>query len=154
MHLSLKLILVVAGYGGRYTAFWALGHPVCTYSSHQKSYMLATLTRALSPASRPVAPIPSHYGPGLTIVYCGTLIRTGGCGCAGPAAVAATCALTFAWVIAMPWSLPWYTSVAWVALALLPRNTLTRWLTLTTGTLAILHFNGGHAMNTPTGPTP
>ena len=71
-----------------------------------------------------------------------------------PAAVAATCALTFAWAIVMPWSLPWYTSVAWVALALLPRNTLTRWLTLATGTLAILHFNGGHPMNTPTGPTP
>lgn len=71
-----------------------------------------------------------------------------------PAAVAATCALTFAWVIVTPWSLPWYTSVAWVTLALLPRNTLTRWLTLATGTLAILHFNGGHPMNTPTGPTP
>jgi hypothetical protein len=71
-----------------------------------------------------------------------------------PAAVAATCALTFAWVIVTPWSLPWYASVAWVTLALLPRNTLTRWLTLTTGTLAILHFNGGHPMNTPIGPTP
>jgi hypothetical protein len=70
-----------------------------------------------------------------------------------PAAVAATCALTFAWAIVLPWSLPWYTSVAWVALALLPRNTLTRRLTLATGTLAILHFNGGHPMNTPTGPT-
>lgn len=71
-----------------------------------------------------------------------------------PAAVAATCALTFAWVIVMPWSLPWYASVAWVTLALLPRNTLTRWLTLATGTLALLHFNGGHPMNTPLGPTP
>jgi hypothetical protein len=71
-----------------------------------------------------------------------------------PAALAATCALTFAWVIVTPWSLPWYTSVAWVALALLPRNTLTRWLTLATGALALLHFNGGHPQNTPTGPTP
>jgi len=71
-----------------------------------------------------------------------------------PAAVAATCALTFAWVIVAPWSLPWYASVAWVTLALLPRNSLTRWLTLATGTLTILHFNGGHPMNTPTGPTP
>jgi hypothetical protein len=35
-----------------------------------------------------------------------------------------------------------------------PRNTLTRWLTLAAGTLAILHFNGGHPMNTPLGPTP
>ena len=66
------------------------------------------------------------------------------------AAAAATCALTLAWAIVTPWSLPWYTSVAWVALALLPRNTLTRWLTLATGTLAIMHFNGGHPIN----PTP
>jgi hypothetical protein len=71
-----------------------------------------------------------------------------------PAAAAATCALTFAWAIVAPWSLPWYTSVAWVALALLPRNTLTRWLTLATGTLAIVHSNGGHPVNTPAGPTP
>jgi hypothetical protein len=71
-----------------------------------------------------------------------------------PAALAATCALTFAWVIVAPWSLPWYASVAWVMLALLPRNSLTRWLTLATGTLALLHFNGGHPANTPTGPTP
>jgi hypothetical protein len=61
-----------------------------------------------------------------------------------PTAVAATCALTFAWVIVAPWELPWYTSIAWVAMALLPRNTLTRWLTLATGTLSLLHFNGGH----------
>lgn len=60
-----------------------------------------------------------------------------------PTVVAATCALTFAWVIAAPWSLPWYTSIAWVTLALLPRNSLTRWLTLVTAVLAILHFNGG-----------
>ena len=71
-----------------------------------------------------------------------------------PTVVAATCALTFAWVLVAPWSLPWYASVAWVALALLPRNTLTRWLTLATGTLALLHFNGGHPTNVPVGPLP
>jgi hypothetical protein len=71
-----------------------------------------------------------------------------------PAVVAATCALTFAWVIAAPWSLPWYTSIAWVTLALLPRNSLTRWLTLATGTLAILHFNGGWPSTPAGGPTP
>jgi hypothetical protein len=71
-----------------------------------------------------------------------------------PTVVAATCALTFAWVIVAPWSLPWYSSVAWVALALLPRNSLTRWLTLATGTLSLLHFNGGHPTNVPVGPTP
>jgi hypothetical protein len=71
-----------------------------------------------------------------------------------PTVVAATCALTFAWVLVAPWSLPWYASVAWVTLALLPRNSLTRWLTLATGTLAMLHFNGGHPTNAPVGPTP
>jgi len=71
-----------------------------------------------------------------------------------PAALAATCALTFAWVIVAPWSLPWYASVAWVALALLPRNSLTRWLTLVTGALALLHFSGLHPANTPTEPIP
>jgi hypothetical protein len=70
-----------------------------------------------------------------------------------PTVVAATCALTFAWVLVAPWSLPWYSSIAWVTLALLPRNSLTRWLTLATGTLALLHFNGGHATNT-TVPSP
>jgi hypothetical protein len=64
-----------------------------------------------------------------------------------PTVVAATCALTFAWVLVAPWSLPWYASIAWVTLALLPRNSLTRWLTLATGTLALLHFNGGHSTN-------
>jgi hypothetical protein len=64
-----------------------------------------------------------------------------------PTVVAATCALTLAWVIAAPWALPWYASVAWVTLALLPRNSLTRWLTLATGTLSFLHFNGGHVTN-------
>ncbi len=71
-----------------------------------------------------------------------------------PTVVAATCALTFAWVLVAPWSLPWYSGVAWVTLALLPRNSLTRWLTLATGALALLHFNGGHPTNVPVGPTP
>jgi hypothetical protein len=64
-----------------------------------------------------------------------------------PTVVAATCALTFAWVIVAPWALPWYASIAWVTLALLPRNSLTRWLTLATGVLSLLHFNGGHSTN-------
>jgi hypothetical protein len=71
-----------------------------------------------------------------------------------PTVVASTCALTFAWLLVAPWSLPWYASVAWVALALLPRNTLTRWLTLATATLSLLHFNGGHPTNVPVGPMP
>jgi hypothetical protein len=60
-----------------------------------------------------------------------------------PAVLAATCALTFAWVLVAPWSLPWYTALAWVTLALLPRNSLTRWLTLATYVPAMLHFSGG-----------
>jgi hypothetical protein len=71
-----------------------------------------------------------------------------------PTVVAATCALTFAWMVVAPWQLPWYSSVAWVALALLPRNSLTRWLTIATGTLALMHFNGGHPTNAPAPPTP
>jgi hypothetical protein len=71
-----------------------------------------------------------------------------------PTVVAATCALTFAWIVVAPWSLPWYSSIAWVALALLPRNSITRWLTLATATLGLLHFNGGHPTNVQIGPTP
>jgi len=71
-----------------------------------------------------------------------------------PTVLAATCALTFAWMVVSPWQLPWYSSVAWVTLALLPRNSLTRWLTIATGTLAFMHFNGGHPTNMQAGPTP
>lgn len=73
-----------------------------------------------------------------------------------PTVVAATCALTFAWIVVAPWALPWYSAVAWVTLALLPRNSLTRWLTLATGVLSLLHFNGGHtnAPSAPVGPMP
>jgi hypothetical protein len=69
-----------------------------------------------------------------------------------PAVLAVTCALTFAWVLVAPWSLPWYTALAWAMLALLPRNSLTRWLTLATGGLALLHFNAGHPDNHPGAP--
>ena len=71
-----------------------------------------------------------------------------------PTVVAATCALTFAWIVVAPWALPWYSSIAWVTVALLPRNTLTRWLTIATGALSLLHFNGGHPTNVQIGPTP
>jgi hypothetical protein len=71
-----------------------------------------------------------------------------------PAVLAATCALTFAWVLVAPWSLPWYTAVAWVTLALLPRNSLTRWLTLVTAGIALLHFSAGQPDNHPGGQAP
>ena len=66
-----------------------------------------------------------------------------------PAVLAITCALTFAWVLVAPWSLAWYTTLAWVTLALLPRNSLTRWLTLATGALALLHFSAGQGGTHP-----
>jgi len=71
-----------------------------------------------------------------------------------PAVLAATCALTFAWVLVAPWSLAWYTALAWVTLALLPRNSLTRWLTLATAVLALLHFSGGQPTNHTGAPAP
>ena len=66
-----------------------------------------------------------------------------------PTVLAATCALTLAWVLVAPWSLPWYTALAWVTLALLPRSSLSRWLTLATLVPAMLHFSGGHPDNHP-----
>ena len=71
-----------------------------------------------------------------------------------PTALAATCALTFSFMVLSPWQLPWYSAVAWVTLALLPRNSLTRWLTIATGAIALMHFNGGQPTNQQTRPTP
>jgi hypothetical protein len=66
-----------------------------------------------------------------------------------PTVVAASCALTFAWMVVAPWQLPWYSSIAWVTLALLPRNSLTRWLALATGAIALAHFNGWSSASGP-----
>ncbi len=71
-----------------------------------------------------------------------------------PTVVAASCALTFAWMVVAPWQLPWYSSIAWVTLALLPRNSLTRWLTLATGAIALAHFNGWSSASSTPGPLP
>jgi hypothetical protein len=71
-----------------------------------------------------------------------------------PTVVAASCALTFAWMVVAPWQLPWYSSIAWVTLALLPRNTLTRWLTLATGAIGLAHFNGWSSVSSTAGPLP
>jgi hypothetical protein len=71
-----------------------------------------------------------------------------------PTVVAASCALTFAFMVVAPWQLPWYSTIAWVTLALLPRNSLTRWLTLATGAIALAHFNGWSSVNGSAGPTP
>jgi hypothetical protein len=60
-----------------------------------------------------------------------------------PAVVIVPFVLCFAWVVVAPWNLPWYSAVAWVILALVPRNPMTRWLTLVTAFLALSHASGG-----------
>ena len=60
-----------------------------------------------------------------------------------PREVVAPFALTFAWILVAPWVFAWYTAIAWVTLTQVPRNRMTRWLTLVTVTLAIWHSSGG-----------
>ena len=60
-----------------------------------------------------------------------------------PREVVAPFALSFAWVLAAPWVFPWYTALAWVALTQVPRNRMTRWLTIVTVLLAMWHSGGG-----------
>jgi hypothetical protein len=60
-----------------------------------------------------------------------------------PREVVAPFALTFAWILVYPWVFPWYTAIAWVALTQVPRNRMTRWLTIVTVLLAIWHSGGG-----------
>jgi len=60
-----------------------------------------------------------------------------------PAEVVAPFALTFAWILVAPWVFAWYTAVAWAALTQVPRNPMTRWLTLVTVFLALCLSSGG-----------
>jgi hypothetical protein len=60
-----------------------------------------------------------------------------------PREVVAPFAMTFAWVLVYPWVFPWYTAIAWVALTQVPRNRMTRWLTIVTVLLAMWHSGGG-----------
>lgn len=53
-------------------------------------------------------------------------------------------ALTFAWLLVAPWSMPWYSAVVWAMAAQFLRGPLLRWLVLTTTALAMSHFGGGH----------
>ena len=62
-----------------------------------------------------------------------------------PREVVAPFALTFAWVLVAPWVFAWYTAIAWVALAVVPRNRMTRWLAIVTVVLALWHSSGGQA---------
>jgi hypothetical protein len=60
-----------------------------------------------------------------------------------PQEVVAPFALSFAWILVFPWVFPWYAALAWVALTQVPRNRMTRWLTLYTVLLAVWHSGGG-----------
>jgi hypothetical protein len=62
-----------------------------------------------------------------------------------PGEVVAPFALTYAWILVAPWVFAWYTGIAWVALTQVPRNRMTRWLTLVTVFLALCHSSGGSA---------
>jgi hypothetical protein len=63
-----------------------------------------------------------------------------------PGEVVAPFALTFAWILVAPWVFAWYTGIAWVALTQVPRNRMTRWLTLVTVFLALCHSSGGQTI--------
>jgi hypothetical protein len=60
-----------------------------------------------------------------------------------PREVVAPFALTHAWVLVAPWMFAWYTALPWVALTQVPRNRMTRWLTIVTVVLALWHSSGG-----------
>jgi hypothetical protein len=63
-----------------------------------------------------------------------------------PREVVAPFALTFAWILVAPWVFAWYTAVAWGALTQVPRNRMTRWLTIVTVLLALCLSSGGQAL--------
>jgi len=60
-----------------------------------------------------------------------------------PREVVAPFALTYAWVLVWPWMFAWYTALPWVILTQVPRNRMTRWLTIVTVVLALWHSSGG-----------
>jgi hypothetical protein len=62
-----------------------------------------------------------------------------------PREVVAPFALAFAWILVAPWVFAWYAALAWVALTQVPRNRMTRWLTIVTVVLALWHSSGGQA---------
>jgi Glycosyltransferase family 87 len=62
-----------------------------------------------------------------------------------PREIVAPFALAFAWVLVAPWVFAWYTALAWATLSVVPRNRMTRWLTLVTVFLALWLSAGGQA---------
>jgi hypothetical protein len=65
-----------------------------------------------------------------------------------PGEVVAPFAMAFAWILVAPWVFPWYTAMAWVALTQVPRNRMTRWLTIVTVLLALWHSGIGQGPGT------
>jgi hypothetical protein len=63
-----------------------------------------------------------------------------------PREVVAPFSLTYAWILVAPWVFAWYTAVSWATLAQVPRNRMTRWLTIVTVFLALCLSSGGQAM--------
>lgn len=61
-----------------------------------------------------------------------------------PAVAALPFALAFAWVLAAPWSMPWYTALAWAVAAVFAQGRPTQYLTMATAVLALSHNSGGH----------
>jgi hypothetical protein len=62
-----------------------------------------------------------------------------------PREIVAPFALAFAWVLVAPWVFAWYTALAWATLTLVPRNRMTRWLTIVTVLLALWLSGGGQS---------
>ena len=81
-------------------------------------------------------------------VHRGLARSTGGSPPTSRREVVAPFALTFAWILVAPWVFAWYTAVAWAALTQVPRNRMTRWLTIVTVLLALCLSSGGHAVPT------
>ncbi|MDF3298824.1 hypothetical protein [Streptomyces tropicalis] len=61
-----------------------------------------------------------------------------------PAVVATPFVLAFAWILAAPWSMPWYAALACAPAALFRHHRLTQYLVAATGVLALVHNGGGH----------
>jgi hypothetical protein len=60
-----------------------------------------------------------------------------------PREIVAPFALAYAWILVFPWVFAWYAALAWVTLTQVPRNRMTRWLTLVTVFLALWRSGGG-----------
>lgn len=57
-------------------------------------------------------------------------------------AVRAAAALTLAWTLTAPYTLPWYDALAWAPLVLLPPSVFDRWLVARTTVLALAYVPG------------